>query len=126
MYFPIAGTNCVQTVVTDLVPVMSLFSDLPSARNPGQVNSQADVPFVPQARSILKKSSLVPPPSILRSKKRKADEDISNAAEVASASTSHGLFTSFGPIEGRSSLCEFHSVARMVVLSCACSDLFHL
>ena len=109
MYFPIAGTNCVQTVVTDLVPVMSLFSDLPSARNPGQLNSQADVPFVPQARSILKKSSLV-----------------SNAAEVASASTSHGLFASFGPIEGRSSFCEFHSVARMVVLSCACSDLFHL
>eukprot|EP00892_Ulva_mutabilis_P003856 jgi/Ulvmu1/1842/UM119_0061.1 len=77
---------------------MSLFGDLPSARNPGQLNTQAEVPVVPQARSILKKSSMAPPPSILRSKKRKADDDSTSKSELVS-SAAHGLFAAFGPIE---------------------------
>lgn len=75
---------------------MSLFGDLPSARNPGQSTSPVEVPFVPQARSILKKTSFAPP-SILRSKKRRTEDDLPGKAELHAAS-SHGLFAAFGSI----------------------------
>lgn len=80
-----------------VVFAMSLFGDLPSARNPGQPGSSAEAPFVPQAKSILKKTSFAPP-SILRSKKRKADDDVSGKSEL-NTSSAHGLFAAFGPIE---------------------------
>lgn len=75
---------------------MSLFGDLPSARNPGQAGSPVEAPFVPQARSILKKTSFAPP-SILRSKKRRTEDDLPGKSELH-ASSSHGLFAAFGSI----------------------------
>ena len=69
---------------------MSLFGDLPSAKN--------DAP----GSSFFHKRTLVPPPSILRNKRSRADGHAAGASastKAEPATTSQGLFAAFGPIE---------------------------
>lgn len=78
---------------------MSLFGDLPSARNPAQT-SVPEAPFESRGASYAKSTIRTPlhvPPSILRSRKRKADDEQLSKAE--NGTSVHGLFAAFGPIQ---------------------------
>jgi hypothetical protein len=70
---------------------MSLFGDLPSAKNDTS------------GSTLLHKRTLVPPPSILRSKRSKAGTDTpggtASAIKSDAPAASHGLFAAFGPRE---------------------------
>ena len=74
-----------------LAACMSLFGDLPSAKNGSQPASSL--------AASLGKRSLHPPPSILRNKKKKREADGGSARTDCVASTLSGFFSAFGDIE---------------------------